>query len=56
MRKLALVVVALIALALPAVASAKGGAVHKSAAKHCQALRADMGKEALPRVLRQQAR
>ena len=45
MRKLSLVVVALIAFALPAVSSAKGGAVHKSAAKHCKALRADMGTE-----------
>jgi hypothetical protein len=44
MRKLSLVVVALIAFALPAVSSAKGGAVHKSAAKHCKALRTDMGK------------
>ena len=44
MKKLSLVVVALIAFALPAVASAKGGTVHKSAAKHCKTLRADMGK------------
>ena len=44
MKKLSLVVVALIAFALPAVASAKGGTTHKSAAKHCKALRADIGK------------
>ena len=43
MKKLSLVVVALIALALPAASSAKGGGAHKSPAKHCKALRADMG-------------
>ena len=46
MKKLSLVVVALLALALPAVTSAKGPSSHKSAAKQCKALRADMGKEA----------
>jgi hypothetical protein len=45
MKKLSLVV-ALIALAIPAVTSAKGGAGHKSAAKQCKAMRADMGADA----------
>ena len=44
MKKLSLVVVALIALALPAASSAKGGAVHKSAAKHCKALAPTWGR------------
>jgi hypothetical protein len=46
MKRLSLVVVALLAFALPAVASAKEGSSHKSAAKQCQALRAEMGKAA----------
>ena len=45
MKKLSLLV-ALLALAIPAVSSAKGGAAHKSAAKQCKAMRAEMGAEA----------
>ena len=45
MKKLALVA-ALFALAIPAVTSAKSGAGHKSAAKACKAMRAEMGAEA----------
>ena len=45
MKRLALVVL-LFALAIPAVASAKGGTVHRSAAKQCKAMRAEMGGEA----------
>src|SRR5688572_29717373 len=46
MRKL-LLVVTLVALAVPATAPAKGsGGTHKSAAKECKALRAEMGAEA----------
>ena len=46
MKKL-LLVVALVVFALPAPAPAKGpGGVHKSPAKHCKALRAEMGPEA----------
>jgi hypothetical protein len=45
MKRLSLVV-ALFALAIPAAASAKGGAGHKSAAKQCKAIRAEMGAEA----------
>jgi hypothetical protein len=45
MKRLSLVV-ALFALAIPAVASAKGDAGHRSAAKQCKAIRAEMGDEA----------
>ena len=45
MKKLSLLV-ALLALAIPAVSSAKSGAAHKSAAKQCKAMRAEMGAEA----------
>jgi hypothetical protein len=45
MKKLS-VVVALFALALPAVTSAQGGNGHKSPAKRCKAMRATMGAEA----------
>jgi hypothetical protein len=44
MKKLSLVV-AVFALAIPA-ASAKGGAAHKTAAKQCKSMRAEMGAEA----------
>jgi hypothetical protein len=45
MRKL-LLVVAFVALAIPATAPAKGSGGHKNAAKECKALRAQMGAEA----------
>ena len=45
MKRLSLVA-ALFALAIPAVTSAKSGAGHKSAAKECKAMRAEMGAEA----------
>ncbi len=43
MKRLSLVVALLFALTVPAVASAKGGAGHKAAAKHCKVLRAEVG-------------
>jgi hypothetical protein len=45
MRKL-LLVVTVLALAIPATAPAKGSGGHKNAAKECKALRAQMGAEA----------
>ena len=45
MKKLS-VLVALLVFAFPAVASAKGGADHRSAAKQCKSIRAEMGAEA----------
>ncbi len=45
MKKLSLVV-ALLAFAFPAVASAKGGGEHRSAVKHCKSIRAEIGAEA----------
>ncbi|HZO58195.1 MAG TPA: hypothetical protein VFB51_00745 [Solirubrobacterales bacterium] len=45
MKRLSLLV-AVFALALPAVTTAKGGAAHTAAAKQCKAMRAEMGAEA----------